>query len=114
MKCVLTILALVVAASVVVLIAFIANQPDSGLVARRSEFVGKLHDAGLLVKKDCTRHEAQVSLRHWLALDADGKRNITSALAVGCGDQGATTRIRIIDVQSGRKLAEHNGGYEVF
>ena len=76
MKRVLKILALVVAASVVMLIAFIANQPDSGLVARRSEFVGKLHDSGLLVKKDCTRHEAQVSLRHWVALDADGKRNI--------------------------------------
>ena len=42
MKRVLKILALVVAVSVITLIALLANQPDSGLVSRRSEFVGKL------------------------------------------------------------------------
>lgn len=85
------------------------SQPSKAAIDREAA-IRNLETAGLITKRTCVNNETQVSLRHWMALDADGKKNVTLGLAAWCDDQKSGDRMKIVDNMSGRTLAEAFGG----
>lgn len=84
-------------------------QPSQAAIDRE-KLLRNLETAGLITKRTCVNNETQVSLKHWLVLDADGKKNVTLGLAAWCEDQNSGSRMKIVDNMSGRTLAEVFGG----
>ena len=65
---------------------------------------------GLLVRYDCLENRAHVEPMHWRALSLDLKQSLATALATTCQAEHRGYRMTIIDVRTGRDLANFSSG----
>lgn len=97
-----------------------AHEAESKARDNRLAVVRKLLEGGLIKSYNCERHQAQVSLSQWLAINADMKERFTTVMADRCADERSSPEspvaafISMIDAQSGRELATVGAfGYSV-
>ncbi len=81
---------------------------------KRGEFVQDLIVKGVIKRVNCTEAQTQVAPLLWFAMDADMKQRMTEILVSHCHDSHGSTRMTMIDAQSGRELASFGAsGYAV-
>ena len=68
---------------------------------------------GALKQLNCPSHEAQVNGAVWLGLDLNKKRQMVRVLSAICEAETRFKRIRLLDAQSGRRLADYSGYSEI-
>lgn len=87
-----------------------SNDPPRDVIAKSVSAVNEAVAAGQIRNFTCTGNTAEVEPAFWLALDAQGKRGLTLALANACLAQNSGHRITVSSSQSGRTLAEYSAG----
>ena len=65
---------------------------------------------GVLVRYGCSENRAHVQQVPWRALSLDLKQNLAMALATTCQAEGRGYRMTLVDVRTGRDLANFSSG----
>jgi hypothetical protein len=90
--------------------SIVGVDPDAPeLVARAQKLVDAFERKGALKRWTCTGNEAYIQDLMWYALDVDGKRGITGALAILCHAQKSGRRMTMKSQQTGKVLARIRG-----